>query len=175
MMSALSEAQGLLKAGDPPKFGNAHPSIVPYGVFDAADGPLVITVGNNAQFVRFCSEVVGCPDWASDDRFATNTARSAHRDVLMPLIKDALRQFTRRDLLHRLTAAQIPCGEVLGMYDALTSERTRRAGLLHEFEDPEAGRQAVLAPPYAIDGERLAVRHPPPWPQPPSACCWLTR
>jgi crotonobetainyl-CoA:carnitine CoA-transferase CaiB-like acyl-CoA transferase len=154
--------EALLKAGDPPKFGNAHPAIVPYGVFDASDGPLVITVGNNAQFVRFCHEVIGRPEWASDERFATNTARSAHRDVLMPLIKDALRQFTRQDLLQRLTAAEIPCGEVLGLHDALTSERTRQAGLLHEFEDREAGRQPVLAPPYAIDGERLAVRHPPP-------------
>jgi crotonobetainyl-CoA:carnitine CoA-transferase CaiB-like acyl-CoA transferase len=57
MITSYYGMEAMLKAGDPPKFGNAHPSIVPYGVFDAADGPLVITVGNNGQFVRFCEQV----------------------------------------------------------------------------------------------------------------------
>jgi crotonobetainyl-CoA:carnitine CoA-transferase CaiB-like acyl-CoA transferase len=57
---------------------------VPYGVFEAADGPLVITVGNNGQFVRFCHEVINQPEWATDERFATNVGRSAHRATLMP-------------------------------------------------------------------------------------------
>jgi crotonobetainyl-CoA:carnitine CoA-transferase CaiB-like acyl-CoA transferase len=162
MITSYYGMEALLAEGDPPKFGNAHPSIVPYGVFEAADGPLVITVGNNGQFVRFCNEVVGHPEWATDERFATNTARSAHRAVLMPLVQQALRAFGRRELLAKLTAAQIPCGEVLGMHDALTSERTRQAGLLHRFDDAEAGEQAVLAPPYAMDDARLPVRRPPP-------------
>ncbi|NMM90054.1 CoA transferase [Rhodococcus sp. SRB_17] len=162
MITSYYGMEALLRAGDPPKFGNAHPSIVPYGVFEAADGPLVITVGNNGQFQRFCTEVIGRPEWASDERFATNTARSAHRHILMPLIHEALRGLPRAQLLAQLTAAQIPCGEVLGLLDALQSERTESAGLLHRFEDSEAGAQAVLAPPYAMDGERLAVRMPPP-------------
>lgn len=162
MITSYYGMEALLKAGDPPKFGNAHPSIVPYGVFEAADGPLVITVGNNGQFQRFCHEVIQRPEWASDERFATNTARSAHRDILLPQIRQALQAFTRAELLQRLTAAQIPCGEVLGMLEALQSERTAQAGLLHRFEDSEAGSQAVLAPPYAMDGERLPVRRPPP-------------
>ena len=162
MITSYYGMEALLAGGDPPKFGNAHPSIVPYGVFEAADGPLVITVGNNGQFERFCKEVVGHPEWASDERFATNTARSANRSVLMPLVREALRRFSRRELLAKLTAAQIPCGEVLGMYEALASERTRQAGLLHHFEDAEAGAQAVLAPPYAMDDARLPVRRPPP-------------
>ncbi|NMM81818.1 CoA transferase [Acidovorax sp. SRB_14] len=162
MITSYYGMEALLRAGDPPKFGNAHPSIVPYGVFEAADGPLVITVGNNGQFQRFCTKVIGRPEWASDERFATNTARSAHRHILMPLIHEALRGLPRAQLLAQLTAAQIPCGEVLGLLDALQSERTESAGLLHRFEDSEAGAQAVLAPPYAMDGERLAVRMPPP-------------
>jgi crotonobetainyl-CoA:carnitine CoA-transferase CaiB-like acyl-CoA transferase len=162
MITSYYGMEALLKAGDPPKFGNAHPSIVPYGVFEAADGPLVITVGNNGQFQRFCREVIDCPEWADDERFATNTARSAHRDVLLAEVRERLQRFTRAELLQRLTAAQIPCGEVLGMLDALQSERTAQAGLLHRFEDSEAGAQAVLAPPYALDGQRLPVRMPPP-------------
>lgn len=162
MITSYYGMEALLKNGDPPKFGNAHPSIVPYGVFDAADGSLVITVGNNGQFVRFCNEVVDRPEWAADERFATNVARSANRKLLMPMVQDVLRRFTRRELLAKLTAAQIPCGEVLGMLDALTSQRTQEAGLLHRFEDAQAGAQAVLAPPYAMDGQRMAVRFPPP-------------
>ncbi len=162
MITSYYGMEALLRAGDPPKFGNAHPSIVPYGVFDAADGPLVITVGNNGQFVRFCEQVLGRPEWAADERFATNTARSAHRDVLLPLVREALRAFSRRELLSKLTQAQIPCGEVLGMHEALTSARTRDAKLLHHFDDTEAGQQSVLAPPYVLDGERAPVRRPPP-------------
>jgi crotonobetainyl-CoA:carnitine CoA-transferase CaiB-like acyl-CoA transferase len=162
MITSYYGMEALLKAGDPPKFGNAHPSIVPYGVFDAADGPVVITVGNNGQFVRFCQQVVGHPEWAADPRFATNSDRSANRDILLPLVREALRGFSRRDLLARLTEAGIPCGEVLGMYEALTSQRTSQAKLLHHFDDSQAGRQTVLAPPYVMDGERTPVRRPPP-------------
>lgn len=162
MITSYYGMEALLKDGDPPKFGNAHPSIVPYGVFEAADGPLVITVGNNGQFQRFCQDVIQRPDWASDARFATNTGRSAHRELLLPQIRQALQGFTRAELLERLVRAQIPCGEVLGMLDALRSERTAQAGLLHHYEDTEAGTQAVLAPPYAMDGQRLPVRRPPP-------------
>lgn len=162
MITSYYGMEALLKAGDPPKFGNAHPSIVPYGVFQAADGPLVITVGNNGQFQRFCSQVIAQPQWLEDPRWATNTTRSEHRAILLPMIEQALRQFQRVELLERLRAAQIPCGEVFGMYEALTSERTREAGLLHHFDDSEAGAQSVLAPPYAMDGQRLPVRRPPP-------------
>ncbi|RRD67006.1 CoA transferase [Comamonadaceae bacterium OH2310_COT-174] len=162
MITSYYGMEALLRGSDPPKFGNSHPSIVPYGVFEAADGPLVITVGNNGQFQRFCQDVIQRPEWASDARFATNTGRSAHRELLLPQICQALRSFTRAELLQRLTRAEIPCGEVLGMLQALQSERTAQAGLLHHYEDPEAGMQAVLAPPYAMDGQRAPVRHPPP-------------
>ncbi len=162
MITSYYGMEALLKAGDPPKFGNAHPSIVPYGVFDAADGPVVITVGNNGQFVRFCEQVVGRPEWATDPRFATNTGRSANREILLPLVREALRGLSRRELLASLAAAGIPCGEVLGMYEALTSPRTAQANLLHHFDDAEAGPQSVLAPPYVMDGERTPVRRPPP-------------
>jgi crotonobetainyl-CoA:carnitine CoA-transferase CaiB-like acyl-CoA transferase len=82
--------------------------------------------------------------------------------VLLPLVREALRGLSRRELLDRLSAASIPCGEVLGMYEALTSQRTAQAGLLHSFDDSQAGRQTVLAPPYVMDGERTPVRRPPP-------------
>ncbi|WP_076999504.1 CaiB/BaiF CoA-transferase family protein [Variovorax sp. KK3] len=147
---------------DPPKFGNSHPSIVPYGVFEAADGPLVVAVGNNSQFRKFCDEVIVRPELALDPKFATNTERSKNRQELLPILLASIRQFERADLLARMNEAGIPCGEVLGLYEALQSERTAQTQAWHRFEDTEAGPQAVHAPPYVIDGARSDVRRHPP-------------
>ena len=151
-----------LNKGDPAKFGNSHPSIVPYGVFEAADGPLVVAVGNNSQFKKFCDEVIDCPELAVDPRFATNTERSKHRHELLRLLTAQIGRFLRADLLSRLSNAGIPCGEVQGLYEALESERTTQSQVWHQFEDSEAGPQGVHAPPYVIDGSRSDVRRPPP-------------
>ncbi|NDZ14896.1 CoA transferase [Variovorax sp. WS11] len=162
MITAYYGMEALLMGNDPPKYGNAHPSIVPYGVFDAADGPLVITVGNNAQFQRFCTEVLERDDLATDERFVTNLARSQNRHALLPELRAELARRPRELLLARLTAAGIPCGEVLGLLEALQSQRTAEAGLLAELPNPETGRVQVLAPPYRFDGQRMPVRAAPP-------------
>lgn len=162
MITAYYGMEALLLGGDPPKYGNAHPSIVPYGVFDAADGPLVITVGNNAQYQRFCTEVIERPDLANDERLATNIGRSQNRHVLLPELRAELGRRQREQLLERLRAAGIPCGEVLGLREALQSERSVQAGLVAELPNPEVGQVQVLAPPYRIDGQRMPVRTAPP-------------
>ncbi len=163
--SALTSYYGLealAQDKDPPRYGNAHPSIVPYGVFQAADGPLVITVGNNAQYQRFCAQVIGRPDLAADDRFATNLLRSRHRADLIPLINAELARLPRQDLLALLRAAGIPCGEVLGLHEALTSERATAAGVVAGHQEQADGPSRVLAPPYRLDGTRAPVRRMPP-------------
>lgn len=147
---------------DPQKYGNAHPSIMPYGVFEALDGPLVIAVGNNAQFERFCAEVIQRPDLAADERFKTNTSRAEHRDTLRPILLAEIAKHTRVELLHRLSQAGIPCGEVLGILDALKSERTKQAGLLSSTTTAEGKEKPVLCPPYQFDGVRAPVRHVAP-------------
>ncbi|KGS07346.1 CaiB/BaiF CoA transferase family protein [Burkholderia pseudomallei] len=161
MVTSYYGLEALLMGEDPPRYGNAHPSIVPYGVFDAADGPIVITVGNNPQFARFCN-VIGRPELAADARFATNIARSANRAALLPEILRELGRRPRAALLAALADAGIPCGEVLGLREALTSERARSAGLVTRQLHPVAGEVDVLAPPYRFDGERLPVRGAPP-------------
>ena len=162
MITAYYGLEALLMGEDPPKYGNSHPSIVPYGVFDAADGPLVITVGNNAQFQRFCHDVIDRPDLAEDERFRTNIERSANRAALMPELNREIGQKLRKDLLERLTRSNIPCGEVLGLHEALTSRRAVDAGLVTTHPHPQAGSMQVLAPPYRFDGVRLPVRSAPP-------------
>ncbi len=162
MITAYYGLEALLMGEDPPRYGNEHPSIVPYGVFDAADGPLVITVGNNSQFARFCTDVIERPDLAADARFTTNILRAANRGALVPEIHRELKKRQRKQLLERLAASGIPCGEVLGLHEALTSKRATDAGLVTTQPHPEAGTVNVLAPPYRFDGERLPVRRAPP-------------
>lgn len=162
MLTAYYGLESLLMQKDPPRYGNAHPSIVPYGVFDAADGPLVITVGNNAQFDRFCREVIERDDLAEDDRFKTNLVRGKNRDLLVPEILNEIKKRPRGLLLKRLAAAGIPCGEVLGLFEAMTSERAVKGGLVTQQPHPVAGQTHVLAPPYRLDGQRLPIRHAPP-------------
>ena len=147
---------------DPARYGNAHPSIVPYGMYESADGPLIIAVGNNAQFDRFCRLVIERPDIVEDPRFSTNVNRARNRAEIGPLIAGLLRAFPREVLLRRLTDAGIPCGRVAGLHEALTSERTRDAGLLQDMPHPVVGTTPVFAPPYRLDGQRLPIRHAPP-------------
>ena len=164
MITAYYGLEALAMGEDPPRYGNAHPSIVPYGVFDAADGPLVITVGNNSQFERFCREVIDRPDLAHDARFKTNILRSQNREMLLPELTRELGNRPRVLLLERLANASIPCGEVAGLREALFSKRAMDAGLVTEQPHPytASGTTYVLAPPWRFDGERLPVRRPPP-------------
>lgn len=162
MITAYYGLESLLMGEDPPRYGNGHPSIMPYGVFDAEDGPVVVAVGNNSQFLRFCTDVIERPDLAADERFKTNMNRTINREALMPEIKHELGRRKRKNLLDRLSRAGIPCGEVAGLHEALTSKRATDAGLVTTMPHPEAGSVNVLASPYRFDGERLPVRSAPP-------------
>ncbi|MBP3979906.1 CoA transferase [Acidovorax sp. JG5] len=162
MITGYYGLDAMLLGHDPQRYGNAHPSIVPYGMFDAADGPLIVAVGNNSQFDKFCRQVVMRPDIVEDPRYATNVERAKNRLTLLPVMKELIASFPRDVLLQRLTTAGIPCGKVAGLHEALTSERTRRGGLLQEMPHPVAGTTQVFAPPYRLDGQRLPIRNAPP-------------
>jgi crotonobetainyl-CoA:carnitine CoA-transferase CaiB-like acyl-CoA transferase len=162
MITSYSGLEALFLGEDPPKYGNAHPSIVPYGVFDAADGPVIISVGNNAQFERLCVDALQRPDLAADERFKTNLGRGQHRDALLPELYKEIGSRKRDQLIAAMSKAGIPCGEVLGLLEALSSQRTADGGLVTQQPHPVAGSTHVLAPPYRLDGERLPVRRPPP-------------
>lgn len=162
MITAYYGLEALLRGNDPPRYGNAHPSIMPYGVYEAADGPVVIAVGNNGQYLRFCTEVIERPDLANDPRFKTNLERTRHREELAPQLRAAVALHQRKELLERMTRVGIPCGEVAGLYEAMTSPRTVDAGLVTRMPHPVAGTVDVMASPYRFNGERLPVRLAPP-------------
>ena len=162
MITGYYGLDAMLLGHDPQRYGNAHPSIVPYGMFEAQDGPLIIAVGNNSQFDKFCRQVVMRPDIVEDPRFATNVERARNRVALAPLLTELICQFPRDVLLERLMAQGIPCGKVAGLHEALTSERTQRGGLVQNMPHPVAGTTHVFAPPYRLDGQRLPIRNAPP-------------
>lgn len=162
LVSAYYGLEALQLGHEPEKYGNAHPSIVPYGMFEAADGRLIITVGNNAQYEKFCRNVVERPELVEDPRFTTNIGRRENRAVLGPLLVDEIRKHPKARLLERLAAHGIPCGEVLGILEAILHERVAAAGMLHTVQHPKAGDMHIFAPPLRVDGKRLPVRHIPP-------------
>ena len=162
MITSYCGLEALINKEDPPRYSNAHSPVVPYGVFEASDGALVITVGNNSQFSRFCSDVLDRQDLADDLRFKTNQDRKIHREILMPQIQQEVKKRKRQDLLNKLIEAGIPCGEVLGLSEALESNRVKNGGLITEHRHPVAGLTQIFSPPYRFDGERMPVRLAPP-------------
>ena len=161
-ITAFHGLEALLRGHDLPRYGNDHPTIIPYGVYEAADGPIIVAVGNNAQFNRFCTEVIRRPDILEDERFRTNVGRSQHRAELLPILKEEMLKLSRKEMLEAMSAAGIPCGEVLGLHETLTSERARQSEVVGSFQTEEGQEAHVLKPPYRLDGERPPVRMPPP-------------
>jgi crotonobetainyl-CoA:carnitine CoA-transferase CaiB-like acyl-CoA transferase len=151
----------LVSGEDTGLIGNAHPSIVPYQTFDAADKPLVVAVGNNTQFVNLC-EVIGRTELAEDERFATNPARVANREAL---ISELQREFGGRpadEWADELRTAGVPSGPVNTLADVLADEHLLGSGMLKGLDHPSAGHLEMLASPILIDGERPSIRRPPP-------------
>jgi crotonobetainyl-CoA:carnitine CoA-transferase CaiB-like acyl-CoA transferase len=130
----------------PTRMGNAHPAIVPYQDFPTADQPLVVAVGNDAQFHRLC-EVLGHPEWAVDARFATNPARVQHRHLLVPMLEECLRQQPAAQWLAQLQALGVPCGPIARMHEV--------------FAHPQAQARGLRAPlPHALNAQACTVASP---------------
>ena len=150
----------LVSGSSPQRHGNAHPNIVPYQAFACADGYLVLTVGNDAQFARL-AELLGQPAWAEDSRFATNAARVAHRETLVEAIKGVLVTRRRDDWLAELEAAGIPAGPINTLSEALADPQVQHRGLCRELER-DGQRLPQVANPLRFDGQSATSDTPPP-------------
>ncbi len=153
LLSLLTyQAQMWLACGKAPRrLGNAHPSIVPYETFRAADGYVNIGVGSESLWARFC-EVMGAPEWRDDPRFRTNQARVEHRDVLKPLIAEKLRHEPASAWAGRMEAAGIPCGLVRTVPEAIALAEADERAMIVEVEHAEAGRVKMLGNPVKVGG-----------------------
>ena len=162
MASLVNVAQNYLGAGVVgTRMGSAHPSVVPSQVFRAADGSLMVTAGNDAQFAALC-RVLGQPAWAADPRFATNSARVAHRDVLVPALADLLAKATRSQWVARFDEAGVPAAPVNAIDEAFADPQVVARGTRVMLEDPELGRVPTVASPLRFSEDAVEYRRPPP-------------
>jgi crotonobetainyl-CoA:carnitine CoA-transferase CaiB-like acyl-CoA transferase len=151
----VNQAANFLLGGVvPAAMGTAHPNIVPYQAFRAADRPFILAAGNDRLFARTC-EVIGRPELADDPRFATNEARVRERETLVPLLQQLFRAENAEHWLSALEDAGVPCAPVRTLDEVFTSPEGRAA--IQQI----AGLDLVAAP-IKVDGERLPARLRPP-------------
>lgn len=157
-----NQAMNYLVSGQPPgRLGNAHPNIVPYQAFRTRDGNLILAVGNDRQFAKFC-EIAGQPELASDPRFATNAARVQHRAALVPLIADLMTERGTAEWIAALEPAGVPCGPINTLDQVFADPQVRHRGLRVEPEHPTAGRVPLVASPLRFSGAPAQDGAPPP-------------
>lgn len=160
MMATMSH--NYLVTGVPPaRIGNAHQNIVPYHVFPCSDGHVILAVGNDAQFAKFCA-VAGRPEWATDPRFAKNADRVRNRDVLVPLIGDAMRTKTQKAWLDALEPLAIPCGPINRLDQVFADPQVVARGLQCNLPHPLAGTVPQVRAPLRLSATPLRYEHPPP-------------
>ena len=158
----INQAQNAFATGRAPaRRGNSHPNIVPYEAFPTADGALVVAVGSERQWPRFC-EAIGAPGLARDARFARNEDRVTNRVELAALIRASLATATTAEWIARLEAADVPCGPIANVIEALASPEAEALGAHRVLDHPALGPIDQVGPPFEIDGGRLPAGLPPP-------------
>jgi crotonobetainyl-CoA:carnitine CoA-transferase CaiB-like acyl-CoA transferase len=139
----------------PHRMGNGHANLVPYQVFAAEDGELIIAVGNDSQFAKLC-RILSLP-LARDVRFATNPDRVVNRDALIPLLDAAIAGWRKADLAWQLEEAGVPAGPINRLDEVFADPQVVHRGMMIEV-----GGIPGVASPIVIDGERPTAGLPPP-------------
>jgi crotonobetainyl-CoA:carnitine CoA-transferase CaiB-like acyl-CoA transferase len=146
----------------PGPIGNTHPGIVPYQVFSTADKDVVIAVGSDRHWRQFC-EVLGLgPEVRDDPRYSSNPARLKHRAEVVGLVQARLRELPSAELLPRLRAAEIPCGPINSVPEALANDHYLARGNVVELAHPTAGPVRSLGNPVRLADSPPSYRLPPP-------------
>jgi succinate---hydroxymethylglutarate CoA-transferase len=143
------------------RFGNGHPSIVPYTSYQTADAMIALGVGNERQFARL-ADVLGRAEWAKDARFASNRARVENRTVIDGLISEALSHDKADAWLAKLKAVGIPCGKINSVAEALEDAQTAARNMIETIEHPTVGALKMLGIPFKFSDTACSVRRPPP-------------
>jgi crotonobetainyl-CoA:carnitine CoA-transferase CaiB-like acyl-CoA transferase len=157
-----NQNMNFLIGGQPPvRLGNAHPNIVPYQTFATADGHLILAVGNDAQFRRFCT-VAGCAQLADDARYASNRARVANRAALIAQLTPLLRTRTTREWVAALEAAGVPCGPINRLDEVFDDPQVKHRGMRIELPHPLAGSLPLVANPIRLSASPVTHGAAPP-------------
>jgi crotonobetainyl-CoA:carnitine CoA-transferase CaiB-like acyl-CoA transferase len=156
-------ASGYLNTGEEPvRFGNAHPSIVPYQAFATADGMLALAVGTDEQYRRLCLEVLGRGDLAQAPDYASNRKRAQNRAALVAALGAIFATRTTAHWLARLAAADVPAGKVRKVSEAFLEQPDLAGAMVAEVPHPALGRVKVVGSPLRFSGSRVAEpSHPP--------------
>jgi crotonobetainyl-CoA:carnitine CoA-transferase CaiB-like acyl-CoA transferase len=150
-------ASSVLVSGKTPvRYGNAHPSIVPYEMFRAADREFALGVGNEGMFTQLC-QLIGRPEWAADPRFTSNAARVANREVLIGMLNEVFVTRPAAEWVEGALAAGIPAGSLNTVSDILDDPHVQARGLIHALDDLR-----LVGPPVGFSGTPPTVRTPPP-------------
>ena len=158
----INVAQNYLTAGrNGGRFGNGHPSIVPYTTYRAADAMIAIGIGNERQFAR-CAEVLGHPEWAKDERFNSNRARVENREAIDGLLNAALAHGAADIWLGKLKAVGVPCGKINSVAEALDDPHTAARRMVEIVEHPVIGTLKMLGIPFKFSDTGCSVRRAPP-------------
>ncbi|MCZ6764308.1 MAG: CaiB/BaiF CoA-transferase family protein [Alphaproteobacteria bacterium] len=145
----------------PQRLGNGHPNLVPYQLFATADGHVVLAVGNDRQFARYCA-FAGMPELAEDSRFATMSARIENRDALVPILENIMLARDSATWIEGLTGLDIPCGPVRDLGEVFDDAQTAAREMAIEMPHPAAGRVRLVGNPIKLSASPVTYRHPPP-------------
>jgi len=151
----------LVTGRDARRFGNGHPSIVPYTTYPTAEGLIAVAVGNDGQFARF-AESAGHAEWARDPRFAKNPDRVTNRETLDGLIAQALKGGRSAAWIEKLRAAGVPCGPINSVAEALTDPHTLARDMVRTVKHPTVGDLKMVGIPFRFGGTPGAIRRAPP-------------
>lgn len=151
-----------LNSGKAPKrWGNAHANIVPYQTFACSDGHIIVATGNDGQYQKFV-EAGGRPDLAADPRFATNPARVANRDVLVPLLAEMVATRGRDEWIALLEAVGVPCGPINDVGEVFANEQVQARGMAVSLPHPAAGQVTLVRSPMKMSGTPATSDKAPP-------------
>ena len=151
-----------LTSGQPPvRAGNAHQNLVPYQVFECADGHVIIAAGNDGQYQRFCA-VGGQPELASDERFNVNPQRVRNREVLIPLLAAMVKKKTKNAWISELEAANVPCGPINTLKDTFENEQVVARKMRFDLPHSTAGSVPMVRNPIQYSATQLEYHMPPP-------------
>ena len=145
----------------PGRAGNAHQNIVPYQVFEVADGHMILAVGNDSQFAKFC-RVAGVPELAADPRYVRNSDRVRARDELVPLLARVMKTRSKADWLASLEAAKVPCGPINNLAETFADPHVQSRGMTVRLPHPLAGQVSLVASPIKLSATPVQYRRPPP-------------
>ncbi|MFT6680926.1 MAG: crotonobetainyl-CoA:carnitine CoA-transferase CaiB-like acyl-CoA transferase [Haliea salexigens] len=160
--SLANQATNYLVGGlNPARLGNAHPNIVPYQSFVAADGHLIVAVGNDVQFARFV-EVLGLPELARDERFASNRARVQYREQLIPRLQRALLERGKDDWLARLESAGVPAGPINTVADVFAEPQILAREMRVRVRHPDNPELELVGNPIKLSRTPVCYRSAPP-------------